>query len=220
MHIPRCGNGIFALPHRVRSAAIRGWSAALVAGLCVAAAGCGDSGAAVAVPDDRAAAAASVSSAVAALTAQSGLPSSVITLDVAQVGDCTALAWTLTPMLTSLGDLSAEEANRLDQSVINEIGTFLDAIEVRRKALACDEAGWKVARCDALMAADTSMAAQMAVQFCSAGSVGSTAPAATPTGPTTTPTTTGPATSVTATTSPATPSTVDPAPATSTNGVG
>ncbi len=140
-----------------------------MAGLCLAGTGCGDSGA-VAASDARADAAASVSSAVAALTGQSGLPSTVITVDVGRVDDCTTLAWTLTPMLSSLGDLSAEEVNQLDQSVITEIGSYLDAIEARRKALACDDAGWKVARCDAMLAAETSMAAQMAVQFCSAGS--------------------------------------------------
>lgn len=147
-----------------------------VAGLCLAVAACGDSGAAVI--DDRVAAASSVSSAVAGLTAETRLPTSVITLDVNQVDDCTALAWTLTPMLSSLGDLSAEEASKLDQSVIAEIGTYLDAIEVRRKALTCDDASWKVARCDALMAADTSMATQMASQFCPAGAPST----ATPTG--------------------------------------
>lgn len=168
-----------------------------VFGLILAGAGCGGNGD-IAVPsDDRAAAAASVSSAVAALTDQTGLPSSVITLDVNQVDDCTALAWTLTPMLTSLGDLSAEDANKLDQSVIAKIGVYLDAIEVRRGVLGCDEAGWKVARCDALKAADTSMANQMAAQFCSGAP---TAPSAAPsTTPASTPATNPGAAPVTAT---------------------
>ncbi|MFN0028129.1 MAG: hypothetical protein ACKV2O_13260 [Acidimicrobiales bacterium] len=160
-------------PSRRPSRSVLAWSVAL-AGLCLAGVGCGDTDAAVAAPDDRAAAAANLSSAVAALTAQTGLPATIITVDVNQVSDCAALALTLTPMLASLGDLSAEEANQLDQSLIAEIGTYLDAIEVRRRALNCDDATWKVARCEALTAADTSMAKEMARQFCSAQAPGTT----------------------------------------------
>ncbi len=93
----------------------------------------------------------------------------VVTLDLDTVTDCTTLAGSLTPVFDSLGDLSGEDAGRLDPAVIEQIGTYLEAVEVRRHALSCEQGAWIAASCAAMAAADSPMAAQFLTTRCTAG---------------------------------------------------
>ena len=63
----------------------------------------------------------------------------LVTLDLEAIEQCQDLAAAVVPLWDSLGNLTAEEANRLDGAVVTEIGTYLDGIEQRRKAL-----GWRL----------------------------------------------------------------------------
>ena len=90
----------------------------------------------------------------------------LVTVDVERVTDCAVLAGALTPLFDSLGDLTAEQASQLDQSVVNQIGEHLDGIEAKRKALNCDPAAWKVATCAAMNAAQSTLAKGFLVSQC------------------------------------------------------
>ncbi|MGD9752801.1 MAG: hypothetical protein AB7W59_17575 [Acidimicrobiia bacterium] len=97
------------------------------------------------------------------------ISATVVTTDVAAVQDCTTLAGSLAPMFAGLGDLSADEANRLDPAVIRQIGAYLDAVENRRLALGCDEAAWVTDSCKAMAAAGSALAERFLSSQCVAG---------------------------------------------------
>lgn len=108
----------------------------------------------------------------------------LVTADVAATTDCTTLAGSLVPLFASLGDLSSEEVGRLDPAVVEQVGTYLEAIEAKRLALGCDQSGWITATCRAMAEADSALADQFMTNQCVAGPRASAPPAAPATNPT------------------------------------
>ncbi|MCC6437105.1 MAG: hypothetical protein IT196_18900 [Acidimicrobiales bacterium] len=132
-------------------------ASALLGALALAAAACGSDSTAAGGPS---------------LTGPPAAPAisrTLVTADVAATTDCTALAGSLVPLFASLGDLSNEEVGRLDPAVIQEIGTYLEAIETKRLALDCGQSDWISATCQAMADADSALAEQFMANQCVAG---------------------------------------------------
>lgn len=90
----------------------------------------------------------------------------LVTLDLEAIEQCKALAAAVVPLWDSLGNLTGEEANRLDGAVVTEIGTYLDGIERRRKALGCAEEQWKLDTCAALEGTTNAIAERFSATSC------------------------------------------------------
>lgn len=90
----------------------------------------------------------------------------LVTLNLAEIEDCASLAAAVIPLWDSLGDLSAEEATKLDAAVVSEIGTYLEGIEQRRLAMGCDPEQWKADTCAALAGTSNPIATRFSDASC------------------------------------------------------